>query len=310
MGNRIDLGQGNSTTSATYNMSEGLLDMSASSDSRIIVGAFAAAGTALGQGAKGVFIQTGGLVKVNRVEVTESAGTTGTVNLFGGVLETSQIFNGGAAGTTTASLIFDGGTVRAKGGGAFITGFSEITVNASGATIDSNDQVIQISAAINGSGKLTKLGGQALTLQAATNNYAGGTVVNGGGLIASSFGSGSIQVGDGAFITLTLNTAIADVANLSITGSSTVNLDFTGVDVIGALSVNGNFAEVGIYTADELNQIFGGANFQGSGSLSVTAFPEPATWILLGCGMAFAGIKVRTRCVSYFSRRTGTMWRS
>jgi autotransporter-associated beta strand protein len=116
-------------------------------------------------------------------------GLTATLNLNGGLFQTSGITNNTPAGDTS-TLNFNGGTLQANASSAyFIAGLSQALVGAGGAVIDSQGFSITIPQALvaDGSGGLTKLGVGTLTLTA-TNTYTGATVISNGTLALSSSG--------------------------------------------------------------------------------------------------------------------------
>ncbi|MCA9241387.1 MAG: autotransporter-associated beta strand repeat-containing protein, partial [Planctomycetales bacterium] len=132
---------------------------------------------------------------------------SGTINLDGGALTTRVI----AAGDGAATLNFNGGALRAGSNNAtFMQGGINANVKSGGAVIDT--QAFSITLArpllhdpllgVAPDGGLTKQGAGALTLTG-NNTYTGGTVVDGGTLLAnnpsgSATGSGGVIVNDGA----------------------------------------------------------------------------------------------------------------
>ena len=102
-----------------------------------------------------------------------------------GVLETGYVFDQ----SNGASLIFDGGILRATGTIAnFLPGFAdgEVVINGGGAFIDTNGFDIGFATGLQGAGGLTKVGNGTLTLSGA-NAQTGGTTINAGVL---TFGVG------------------------------------------------------------------------------------------------------------------------
>lgn len=132
-------------------------------------------------------------------------------------------------------------------------------------------RTVFISNSVSGAALLIQSGSGTLTF-AGSNTYSGGTIVSNGALIGRAsgcLGSGDIKVAAGATLTLT-NSAncIGDQARLILSGSSALNLNFSGADNVGSLSMDGgtNWLPAGTYTAAEL-----GGGVTGSGGLTVTA---------------------------------------
>jgi autotransporter-associated beta strand protein len=138
------------------------------------------------------------------------------------------------------------------------------------------------STAITGLGKVVKEGTATLTLNVA-NTFSGGLTINKGTVIAladGALGAGGVNL-LGSSVTLTLqsgatNNYIADSASLTIQLDSTVNLNYTGTDVVAGLIVNGVAQGPGVY--DSTNT----AEFFGMGSITVV--PEPATMAMMALG--------------------------
>lgn len=189
----------------------------------ILVGAF-------DSGTSGIILQTGGAIVVNRVRVGIADGTSGEISLNGGSITTNVMYVENP--TATGSLSFNGGTVIATGGGNFIYGFPSVTLGAEGATINSNEQGIDITPPVIGTGGLTKSGGGYVNL-VAPSNYRGNTVITQG--------------------VLRLNTAgrLNPASNVEIpsTGAN-LELNFTGMETVNRLIVDGISMPEGIYGSD------------------------------------------------------------
>jgi autotransporter-associated beta strand protein len=239
----------------------------------------------------GTFTQNGGTVVAgDGIIVGFNPGNSGTLNLNGGTLSAGRIQVGGST-PGTGSLNFNGGKVIATSSNpGFISGFTlagtstpGVTINAGGATIDTNGNSPTVVSPLVGVGAFTKQGAGTLTLNG-VNTYSGGTVVSAGTLVAGSLGTGNVELAGGATLTLNLATALGDISLVTLDGPAAVmNLNFTGADTIGMLLVDGTFVAAGTYTADQLNALYAG-QFSGTGSLTVTAVPEPSTVLLIGLG--------------------------
>lgn len=124
---------------------------------------------------------------------------TGAVHLNGGILNFNTL---GALGAGTA-VNFSGGTLQYASGNTADISARTVTINAAGATIDTNGNNVTFANAIGnaGVGGLTKAGSGTLTLGGA-NTYSGATVVNAGTLLVnnasgSGLGTGNATVNGG-----------------------------------------------------------------------------------------------------------------
>ena len=109
------------------------------------------------------------------------------MNLTGGTF-TSNVNITKGAGSTTATLNFDGGTLRpGLNSVTFLQGLDTATVKSGGALIDTNGRNVTIAQPLlagTPSGGLTKQGLGSLTLSGAST-YSGATTVTGGALVVS-----------------------------------------------------------------------------------------------------------------------------
>ena len=145
-----------------------------------------------------------------------------------------------------------------------------------------------ISGEVSGINGYTKTGAGTLTISGGSANlYSGATTVSVGTLDVQKdggLGSGNVTVASGATLKLgsgTLQTYIAPSANLLLqTGTPTVNLAFTGTDVINKLSFDGGttFAAPGIWGAVGSGAANTSSRFTGTGLLQV----QTSIWTGLG----------------------------
>ncbi len=140
---------------------------------------------------------TGTVASANGVSIGHTETGIGVVNLDGGALVTTRIFQNGSAGASS-TINFNGGMLRANADNAtFMTGLGSANVLAPGAFIDTTNFSITIGQALQGSGGLTKLGAGILTFTGA-NTYSGPTVLNNGILAVNGSIAGSATVKAGA----------------------------------------------------------------------------------------------------------------
>lgn len=117
------------------------------------------------------------------IQLGTNAGGEGTINLDGGMISTTSIFQGAGTGT----FEFNGGTLQATAGDdEFLQGLTSAKVQAGGGFIDSQEFDITINQDLvaDGGGDLTKLGTGCLTL-GGTNTYSGTTFADDGYLVAA-----------------------------------------------------------------------------------------------------------------------------
>jgi autotransporter-associated beta strand protein len=163
------------------------------------------------------------------------------------------ILNGpGKATDTTQTVINPDGALRFNVAQVTSTNFNNPVVLQSDSVISVPLGTITgtITNTVSGSGGLTKHGAGTLILSHNDNSYQGDTRILGGTLsIASAF----------------LNNS----ADVYLTTGSVFNLNFSGVDAIRSLFVDGVAQPVGTYDAGDL----GGLLITGTGSLQVTTLP-------------------------------------
>lgn len=184
-----------------------------------------------------------------------SATATGTVNLNGGFIRTTEL--SGGAGNATAN--FNGGTLQATGDSAtFVAGFDTATILAGGAFIDTQNFNVTASQAFTGSGALTKSGTGTLALTGNSSTYTGATTVSAGTLLVNgSLGGstvtvngtatlggggtvGGLVVASGASVAPGNSIGTLTVASADIDGTFRVEYDGTGAGTVDLLAVLGN----------------------------------------------------------------------
>ena len=235
------------------------------------------------------FTVAGGRSSTIQVNASQSWGGTTTVNsgafttANGVTLASSAIVVvGGTVATTSANTLADTATLTVNSGRLSIGGSDTVaslagsggTVDiASGATLTAgNASSTSYAGSITGSGGFTKVGSGAMTLSG-NNSYGGGALVSQGTLVgnaSTSFGSGSIVLGDGnsgtSSIVLMANnsgdTTIANAITVANLGTGLVSIGGTNT---GASSAN---AWTGTLTLNRNVQVFGDTTPGSSGRTS------------------------------------------
>lgn len=177
------------------------------------------------------------------------AGTSGTLNLNGGTVETSGI----AGGLGNSTVNFNGSQIIATGSSSsFIEGLTTVNLLSGGLKVDSNGFDLIVQQALSGTGGVTKSGAGNLKLSG-SNSFAGSNSVEGGKLTITteSFGTGEFTVANGAALGVvqTFDTSLS-VSNvtLGISGAATFDVGIVNgfgnptsppLDVTGTLAVNG-----------------------------------------------------------------------
>ena len=170
-------------------------------------------------------------------------GATGSVS----VAEDAVLGAFGEPVIATPVTLEAGAILRALGDG--VAEWSGPVTLAGDATIDTPAVGMTVSGVIGGGGGLTKTGGNTLTLSAA-NTYQGPTTVSDGTLILTE-------------------PSLADTAAVTVAGGAVLNLDFSGVNLVGALTLDGTAAAPGTYDASTHPGLLGGTGalqVAGSGS--------------------------------------------
>lgn len=143
---------------------------------------------------------TGLVTSAGGVSVGHTATGVGVVNLDGGTLRTTRVFQNGVGATST--LNFNGGVLQAGANNTtFLTGLTEAKILAPGAFLDSAGYSITIGQALltdasSLGGGLTKLGAGTVALDG-VNTYTGLTVVSNGTLLVNGSIGGAAIVRSG-----------------------------------------------------------------------------------------------------------------
>lgn len=247
--------------------------------------------------------------------VINGAGTTalnGDNSGFGGgiTLSAGTLIAGNSNALGLGSFFFNAGTFTSPGAlvvpGAVSVG-GNVTIDATAGAIEFQSLSssfgnatkvmtilgeVSITNSISGTSVINKGGAGVLTLSGA-NTFTTAVTVQAGTLVVSPTGSiessPSLSVSSGATLQLENAVSLNDVITLTLVSGSIVDLDFSGVETIGILSINGSVIPVDNYTLAELQSLPGGVTFTGDigASLEVTAVPEPSVVGLMILGVGF-----------------------
>lgn len=235
----------------------------------------------------------GGILEgLNSLQVAVLAGSSGTVQLNGGVVQAG----GFTIGAGTANVNFNGGTVQATVNNTnYFSGLtaSNSEIQAGGLTFDSNGRTVTASNSFDGGGGITKTGGGTLILSN-VNTYSGTTTVSAGALQVGvggtgTSGTGAVAVQSGGTIlgTGTVSGSSFTAASGSTThaGDSTASgsygtLTFTSASGSGSLDFQpGSSTILGIQSggpSDILNFVGTGSNtLSFNGNLTISASLSP-----------------------------------
>ena len=256
-------------------------------------------------GSTGIVTVDNGLLTVaSNLSLAEGGtGTTGIVNLNGGIIRPNVIIAPNAAGTSIVN--FNGGTLQARiSTASFMGGLTAANIYSGGAKIDTNGKDITISQALQpaaGSGvsniQIATGGAGYLGIPVVKITGGGGTgatavaVMSGGvvtGIQITSAGTGYTSaptvalVGGGATSAATLGTislaANAGDGGLTKSGSGTLTLSgastYTGATIVaaGVLAVNGSLGNTAV-TVQPGATLAGAGLFNGPVTMQGTHSP-------------------------------------
>jgi fibronectin-binding autotransporter adhesin len=223
---------------------------------------------------------TGGTFSANVFNGLSRANNTHSTLTIGGTAEVTLPAFPTARGTSsTATLYFDGGVLKPSAtSAAYLGGLSNAFIKSGGAKFNTNSFDITVSQAlltdpVSTSGGLTKEGTGSLALTG-SNTYTGDTTVT----------AGTLSLGNG-----TVNTNLADVADVGVASGATLNLNYSGTDTIDGLSINGVAKASGIWGSASSGAPNTDPQLTGSGTLTVTTGPSASAYDTWASGFSLTG---------------------
>ena len=230
---------------------------------------------------------------------TARFGTTGTTNVttFSGVISGTGSMDKRFVGTLILS------NANTYSGGTVITTGTLAAQNSTGSATGTGGLTVSAGMALAGNGIIAPDGGNNISVAGSINPGLDSTAT----LTFDLEGASKMDFVGGSAINMTLGTA-SDLITFSsagdwLTGSGNVSLNLTlgaGFDYGNSYVIFGNVTTAGFspvaitgydtvgYTAN-FGQV--GDNYQ----VSFEAIPEPSTWMLLGCGLAFILLRAQRR---------------
>jgi autotransporter-associated beta strand protein len=212
----------------------------------------------------GSVTNSGGVLTVtNNIAFGGNSGTgSGTVELDGGVTVATSITH---VNVGTATLNFNGGTLKARAGSGTFLATNTITANvlAGGAVIDTtNFNVTILAPLLNGGGTdggLIKLGSGSLTIGSAAGTYNGSTIVNGGtlALATTNHTGGSIVVSNNAGLQVVFANA------------TTMNCSSLALGTLGASSGGTNTLNFNLGTGNPTIPVINASSLAATGTVNV-----------------------------------------
>ena len=260
-----------------------------------------------------------------RIVLAVQPGTTGSLDLNGGTVRTSQLLGGDG----NASVTFNGSQIVATGGSAnFIGQLDTATIGTGGLKVDSNGFNLTAPQALAGSGGVVKSGAGTLALTGA-NTHTGNHSVLGGTLSLSSdfAGSGTITVADGAgfgavqlaggssLVVSDLTLGSAGDTSLSIDlGNSPGNPTAAALDVDGVLTLAGtvtvNIADASPVEGPAFPILTYNAPKAGAGTFVLGDLPDGVSAVLVDDGNGLVTLEITNVSLPRWSGAVNGVWDS
>jgi autotransporter-associated beta strand protein len=207
----------------------------------------------------------------------------GTLRYTGATTSTDRLFTLGTTAGSALDASGSGAINFANTGSCVLSGTNTArTLTLTGTNTGNNTLAGIITDNGTGATSLVKSGGGTWLLSG-VNTYTGGTTVTGGTLVTDAtgtIGTGNLTLAGG---NLVLGNASALSNNATFTfspsmGAGSINLNFTGVKALAALTNGTLYAVAGTYNAAQLNTFFGTSVFSGSGSFVI------GSWVTVPLG--------------------------
>jgi fibronectin-binding autotransporter adhesin len=226
------------------------------------------------------FSVTGGNFSASIFSNLSRGNSVASTMTIGGTAEVTLPAFPTARGTSsTATLYFDGGVLKPSAtSAAYLGGLTNALIKSGGAKFNTNSFDITVSQAlltdpVSTGGGLTKEGIGTLTLTG-TNSYSGNTTVT----------AGTLSLGNG-----TVNTNLADGADVGVASGATLNLNYSGTDTIDGLTINGVAKAPGVWGSASSGAPNTDPQLTGSGTLTVTTGPSASAYDTWASGFSLTG---------------------
>ncbi|MEZ0217917.1 MAG: beta strand repeat-containing protein, partial [Rariglobus sp.] len=207
----------------------------------------------------------------------------GTLRYTGPAASTDRVFTLGTTAGSTLDASGSGALTFAHTGAHILAGTNTArTLTLTGSNTGNNTLAGIITDNGTGVTSLVKSGGGTWVLGGA-NTYTGATTVTGGTLVtgtSGTLGTGNLTLAGGGLV-LGNTSALSNSATFTFSpsmGASSINLNFTGVKTLAALTDGTLYAVAGTYNAAQLNTFFGTSVFTGTGSFVI------GTWVSVPLG--------------------------